>query len=725
MNAPLDLGAARPNLDPSRTDLASRLARVAHNLHWAWDMETQAFFRDLFADRWQDAMHSPAVALARASHDELERIANDPVVLGQLEQCERRLARYLSGRDSWGESHAAMLSPRPVAYFSMEFGLHESLPIYSGGLGILAGDHLKSASDLGVPLVAVGLFYREGYFRQQIDAEGSQQAAYVDVPLEGLPLTPILDAKGAPLTIQVDTRKDPIHARIWRADVGRVALYLLDTDLPANGDKDRGLTAHLYGGDERRRIRQEIVLGIGGLRALAAMGIAPSVLHMNEGHCAFAALEQLRLAVTEEGLSVDAAIAQVRQHAVFTTHTPVPAGHDRFDAALVDEHIGGIGDAMGLSADALMGLGRVQPDAASETFCMTVLALKLAGRTNGVSALHGQVSRKMWQPLWPTRPVEEVPIGHITNGVHGPSWIADAMQGLYDLRLGPQWRRRMDEAAVWAPIRDVADGEIWATRQSLKDDLAAVMTERSRARAVRLGLEVPPASRLRREALVIGFARRFATYKRATLVLADEKRLERLLCDPSRPVQLVFAGKAHPRDVGGQDLIRRVNELLADARFRDRIFFIENYDMAVGRALVQGVDVWLNNPRRPMEASGTSGQKVALNGGLNCSILDGWWAEAYDGHNGFAIGRGLTHTDWEIQDGRDAEDLYRTLLDEVVPLYFDRDESGLPRGFIARTKEAIATLGWRFCSDRMVHDYARNCYLPAAGCVPNDFAFAR
>jgi starch phosphorylase len=519
--------------------------------------------------------------------------------------------------------------------------------------------------------------------------------------------------------VTVETSTGAVEARIWKLAVGRNVLLLLDSDVGSNRPEDRALTARLYGGDDRLRIRQELLLGAGGIRALTAQGISPGVLHLNEGHSAFAGLELIRQRMAAEGLPFDEARKRVASMSVFTTHTPVPAGHDRFSPQLIEENLRPFRESLGLPHDHFMGLGRVDPGNRGEPFCMTVLALKLSRRVNAVSALHGRVSRAMWTGLWPGRGEEEVPIGHITNGVHVPSWLAAPMYALYDRHLGPGWKRRSGEPEVWANIEKVEDGELWEAHQVLKNRLVDFVRRRGARQRERRGEPAEAVEQARQalsqEALTIGFARRFATYKRADLLLGDRERLVRLLSDPQRPVQLVFAGKAHPRDEPGKKVLREVFRLTHDPRLAGRVAFVEDYDINVGRHLVQGVDVWLNTPRRPLEASGTSGQKVVLNGGLNLSVLDGWWAEGYDGSNGFAIGQGEAHANPEIQDGRDAEALYRALEDEVIPLFYQRDADGLPRGWIRRMKRAIRTLGWRFNADRMVMDYVRQCYLPAAG----------
>jgi len=694
-----------------------RLGELSRNLWWSWDDDSAALFRALDPLCWPEVDHNPVALLQTIEMRVLEERASQLALHGRITHTYRRLQEYLASKRTWGARHASVLCARPVAYFSAEFGLHESLPIYSGGLGVLAGDHLKSASDLGIPLVGVGLYYDQGYFRQRLDREGWQHEDYIEVDSQRLPLQPAL-ADGKPLIITIDTRSGTIAARVWRVCVGRNDLLLLDSNIDGNTPEDRTLTARLYGGDERVRIRQELLLGVGGVKTLAALGIVPGVVHLNEGHSAFASLELVRRRMRAEGVDAHEAMRRVAAHIVFTTHTPVPAGHDRFAPALLEEHLGPLRDAVGLDEHAFLALGRCNPDDAWEPFCMTVLALKLSHRANAVSSLHGQVSRAMWSPLFPARREEHVPIGHITNGVHMKSWLAPLMAQLYDRRLGPDWRSGSDPA-LWEDIDDVDDGELWETHQTLKTQLVAMARRRAVAQAERRGEDASSIAALRRalspDALTIGFARRFATYKRANLVLQDLEAVGSLVNNPQMPVQFVFAGKAHPHDVPGKRILQQIAQLTRDATFSGKVLFIEDYDINVGRHLVQGVDVWLNNPRRPLEACGTSGQKVVLNGGLNLSVLDGWWAEAYDGLNGFAIGIGEVHSSSTVHDARDGEALLRTLRDEVIPLYYDRDADGLPREWIRRVKRAIRTLGWRFSADRMVMDYVTRAYIPAAG----------
>ena len=705
-----------------------RLWALARNLWWSWDDEATQLFRELDPVRWRQLDHNPIALLEDMSIEKLEERASQLVLHGRINYTYRRMQEYLTSEKTWAARHAGVLWARPVAYFSAEFGLHESVPIYSGGLGILAGDHIKSASDLAIPLVGIGLYYNQGYFKQRVDIEGWQQEDYLDVDETQLPVQHAIGRDGQPIYVRIQTRTAEIVARVWKLAVGRNTLLLLDSDVDGNMPEDRELTSRLYGGDSRVRIRQELLLGVGGMRALQAFGVSPGVIHLNEGHSAFAALELVRQRMANEGLPVEEAMRRVAGQTVFTTHTPVPAGHDRFSAHLVEEYLGPLRDAMGMPHDRLMALGRVDPYNPGEDFCMTVLALKFSRRTNAVSSLHGHVSRGMWTGLYPTRQEDEVPIGHITNGVHYPTWLAPQMMQVYDRHLGPDWPYHADQAKLWDKIDAIDDRELWETHQALKARLLDFVRRHAVREAQRRGEPEHVVAQLRRalsfDALTIGFARRFATYKRASLVFEDLERVAKLVNDPQMPIQLVFAGKAHPHDVPGKKILQHIVKLTREANFIGKVVFVEDYDINVGRHFVQGVDVWLNNPRRPLEASGTSGQKVVLNGGLNLSILDGWWAEAYDGKNGFAIGAGETHTSTDIHDARDNAALYDVLRNEVIPLFFQRDRDGVPRAWIKRMKRAIRTLGWRFSADRMVMDYVLKSYIPAAGGTSSDMSRA-
>lgn len=696
--------------------LAARLNDLASNLWWAWQPEVIAIFRDLDPALWRDTNHNPVAFLSELPPERLARRADETALESRINLAFRRLEEYLQAHATWGKAVCGVLRTRPVAYFSAEFALHESLPIYSGGLGVLAGDHLKGASDLDVPLVAIGIFYGLGYFRQRIDRSGWQQEAYGHVKRDTLPLRRAVGRDGNPLLVEVPLGGETVRVGAWRADVGRSQLILLDSDVERNALSNRALTAQLYGGDARVRFRQEMILGIGGIRMLAALGINPGVLHLNEGHCAFAPLEMARQWAAAAGVAFAVAHREVALRTAFTTHTPVAAGHDRFAPDLVLEHLGWLQREIGLSPEGLLALGRVNPHDPHELFCMTVLGLKSARFANAVSALHGHVTRQMWQSLWPGRRETEVPIGHITNGVHTNSWIAPQMQSFYEHYLGPDWRAAIRSPDISDRVHAIDDAAFWEAHQVVKRRMLNYVLRRcvlqATAEATTTQLDIP---HFNGEVLTLAFARRFAEYKRATLLLTDADRLARIVNAPGRPLQILFAGKAHPHDDNGKRILQSVVELSRDPRFHERMIFIADYDFSVARHLVQGCDLWLNTPRRPFEACGTSGQKVLLNGGLNLSVLDGWWAEAYDGRNGFAIGMGEVHSNPAVQDARDAAALYDTLEHEIIPLYYDRGPDSVPHRWIRRVKHAVASLSARFDADRMVRDYVRRCYLPAAG----------
>lgn len=702
---------------PNGSTLPKRIARLADlagNLWWTWQPEAQRLFQRLDPVRWEEVRHNPVALLRQAERARLNAAAQSPAY---LELYDRVLAEF--DRAMAGETWFARTYPEhaglSIAYFSTEFGIHEAFPVYAGGLGVLAGDHLKEASDLGVPLVGVGLLYQNGYFTQRITEDGWQEALYERLDLENLPLVPVAGPDGRPLQVTVEIAGRPVRARIWRLSVGRVPLYLLDTDLPENAPTDRELSARLYDGDPERRIAQEMILGIGGVRALRAIGIHPAVWHLNEGHSAFSILERLR-EHRSEGLSFEEAAARVRATTVFTTHTPVPAGHDRFSLSLVERVFAGYWEQLGLSFKEFCELAR-QDEPWGPTFNMTVLALRFADHRNAVSELHGQVTRRMWAHLWPDRPVESVPIRHVTNGVHVGTWLARRMRLLYQRYLGPDWLEHLDDPTVWERVLEIPDEELWTVRRHLKRKLIAFMRERARRRWQRN--HVPPIQIvasgvvLDPYALTIGFARRFALYKRAYLLFRDPDRLRRLVNDPYRPVQIILAGKAHPADEPAKRLIQEIYRLIKDPSFGGRIAFIEDYDMEVARHLVQGVDVWLNTPRRPLEASGTSGQKAALNGVLNLSVLDGWWREGYNGANGWAIGEDREYEDPQAQDEADAASLYELLEKAVVPLYYDVEADGIPHRWLRMVKESIRSLAPFFNTRRMLKEYLQEMYRPA------------
>jgi starch phosphorylase len=700
--------------DPDQ-GVVRKLRELAQNLWWSWQPEIRRLFRELDPEIWSTVYHNPVALLNRLDEGEIARRVLDLEMQTRVDQAHRRLRTYLNEGGRWGITYGGPLLARKVAYFSAEFGIHQSLPIYSGGLGVLAGDHLKSMSDLGVPVVGVGLLYNQGYVHQHIDENGWQQDRYEPIEAADLPIVPITGKDGQQARIRVELPGRDVQVRLWRVAVGRSDLVLLDARDEANTAEDQELTARLYGGDQETRIQQEMLLGVGGYRALGAIGVQPSVLHLNEGHSAFALLERARQRVEIQGLPASEALREVAASSVFTTHTPVEAGHDRFRTDLASVHLLPLAQGLGLSLGEVLALGSERPEDPDAPFCPTVLALHLTRRSNGVSALHGRVSRRMWHGLYPGKTEDEVPIGHITNGIHVRTWLAADMYALISQSLGPGWLDRMTEHEIWEGVDAIPDAEIWEVHQVLKARLLSFVRQRLTDRRKRLGLPEPEREPLSPDALTLGFARRFATYKRADILFQDLDRLARLVGDPERPLQLIFAGKAHPKDEGGKALAQRVANLEHDPRFAGRVVFVENYSMHVGRQLVEGVDAWLNTPRRPLEACGTSGQKAILNGVLNISILDGWWAEGYDGGNGFAIGLGEVHSNPDIQDERDARALFETLETQVLPLYYTRDAEGIPRGWIERVKRAIRTLAWRYNADRMVMDYARECYLQAAG----------
>jgi len=720
----------RYEVQPSIPAELEPLTALAHNLWWSWNESARALFARIDPELYERVSENPIATLLRAPQARLDALAADPAYLAELARIREELAAYL-GRETWFDRAygKSPLAGSTIAYFSMEFGIHESVPVYSGGLGVLAGDHLKSASDLGLPLVAVGVAFSQGYFRQSLDHEGWQTERYPPNDWHDLPVSPVNDADGARVTVSVtlpssgppgpagESKLRTVSLQAWRVDVGRVPLYLLDANLPANAPEDRALTNTLYGGDRNHRIRQEILLGVGGVRLLGALGVEPAICHMNEGHSAFLALERVRRKMAQEGASFLVAAEAASAGNVFTTHTPVPAGNDAFAHDLIAPYLRVLGDGLGMSNDEVLRLGKADPGQPGGEFSMPVLAIRMADRYNGVSVLHGREARAMWRVLWPRLDEHEVPIGSITNGVHLGTWVARDLAEVYERVLGPDWQERGDDPALWAKIAEVPDAELWALRERARGRLVHELPAHMRALTERKGLVFDagklPAP-LDPHALTIGFARRFATYKRGTLLLRDIERLRRILARPGQPVQLVFAGKAHPQDFGGKELIRDIVRASRSDAFRGRVVFIEDYDMSVARALCSGVDVWLNTPRRPLEASGTSGMKAAVNGVLNASVLDGWWAEAYAGDNGFGIGHGEEYADAEYGDRVEAQALYRLLEDEIVPLFYDRDAAGIPRGWVARMKRSIATVAPFFNTTRMVEEYTNRLYAPAA-----------
>lgn len=712
----MPLNASRTLHVESRLPAALEALRpLSRNLYWSWNDDATALFQRFGAERWEASGHNPVSLLQSVPQAELDAFAGDPGFLAHLARVHEAFAEYMARP---AQAPIAAAGERDVvAYFSPEFALTESLPIYSGGLGVLAGDHLKSASDMGLPLVGVSLFYREGYFRQLIGPDGWQREEYTGLDLIGQPMSPVTTDAGAPLTVTVTAEGREIVLNVWRLDVGRVPLFLLDTNHEANSPADREITARVYGGDLGVRIRQEIVLGIGGVRALRAMGLNPAVCHMNEGHSALLGVERIRALMEEFGVSFEEAAIPVSAATVFTTHTAVAAGIDLFPPGLVEGQLAHVYEGLGVAAGRFLGLGRVNPGDAGEPFSMGLLGLRLSGFRNGVSQVHRRIARQLWEAAWPDVPAEQVPIESVANGVHLPTWVSHEMGAVYDTHIGRQWRDSPDDPGPWRRVFDIPDDELWRTHERQREALVSRARREQRHATARYG---PPATDepaggqvLTQGILTIGFARRFAGYKRATLLLRDPARLDSIVNNPVRPVQILFAGKAHPRDEPAKQLIREVVQFSRRPEFRDRLVVLEGHDVALARAMVQGCDVWLNTPLRPLEASGTSGMKATANGALHLSVLDGWWAEAFRPGIGWAIGRDRPEDDAEVQDAVDAESLYALLENEVAPLFYARDGEGVPVGWVQRMKASIAACAPAFNSNRMVAEYVRRAYAPA------------
>ena len=695
----------------------SRLYELAYNLWWSWHPEARNLYSSLDPDLWEQIGHNPVRFLSGVEPQKLELAAANDGYLEQYDKVIGEFDHYIHPHpnETWFSQTYSELVGKTIAYFSAEFGLHELLPIYSGGLGILSGDHCKEASDLGLPLVCVGFLYPQGYFHQRITREGIQEASYDKLHFSEVPAVPAVDPSGNEVMISVDLPGRRIYAKVWKLTVGRVPLYLMDTDVAPNAPADRELSARLYGGDREIRISQEIVLGIGGVRALRALGIKPDAWHLNEGHAAFLNLERCRELVTT-GLNFNEACEVVSANSLFTTHTPVPAGNDTFNYDLIDRYFGSYWGQLGLNRDQFLEVAR-EDHGWGPTYGMTVLALKLTNHHNGVSELHGAISRKMWQFLWPGLDMEEVPISSITNGVHTASWIAPEMHELFRHYLDRDWEKHVDDPKFWNEyIHNIPDKELWAVHQLRKDALVTYARKRLKQQHLRLGegsAQIEELdSVLNPKALLIGFARRFATYKRAALIFRDIERLHHILSNPERPVQIIFAGKAHPADDPGKALIQQIYRLSRSKDFLGKVIFLENYDIDMARFLVSGTDVWLNNPIRPYEASGTSGQKAALNGQPNCSILDGWWAEAYNGQNGWAIGEEREYHDQDIQAEADSLSLYHLLEDDIIPTFFAQNEEGVSHNWLGYMKEAIRTCAPQFSMRRMIKEYTTRYYVP-------------
>ena len=703
------------NVIPTLPATLEPLREMTFNLWWTWEPSARRLFRHLDPDLWNRTNHNPVRMLQLSRQARLEELAQDKTFLRELKQVHDAFRNYLVRQDTYGKTGAGAAIRKPVAYFSAEFGFHESIPNYSGGLGILAGDHCKSASDLDLNFVAIGLLYRHGYFKQEIDKDGAQQAISLNQNFHHLPIREV-QQDGANLLVPVRILDREVFAKVWQLQVGRISLFLLDTDTPENNAEDRLITAELYGGDLEMRMRQEIMLGIGGVKALSALGIEPEVFHMNEGHSAFLALERIRLNVVEKKLDFYSALQLVAAANIFTTHTPVPAGNDSFPRDMMRKYFGDFAKELSIPFDEFFSFGQMRVDR-SDPFSMTILALRLSRHANGVSKLHGDVSRSLWKDVWAGVPVHEVPITSITNGIHTKTWMAPEFAALYQKYFG-DWEEHITEPDFWRRVTDIPDAELWDTHQQLKRRLVEFVRERVRMRRERIG-DSPEAIRnvsqiLDPEVLTIGFARRFATYKRGALLFSDKERLKRLLNDTTRPVQFIFAGKAHPRDEGGRALIQEVYKFSREAGFENRVVFLEDYDSYIARRLVQGVDLWLNNPLRPLEASGTSGMKLAPNGGINLSVLDGWWRESYNGNNGWAIGGEIVDGTVEFQSEVDANSLYQLLENQIIPLYYAKPDGKLPLAWLQLMRESMRTVTPVFNTHRMVKEYTERLYIPAA-----------
>lgn len=706
-------------VSPSLPKELEPLLEITKNFWWCWNQKAVNLLRTIDIDNYDEKDHNPIRILGESSQECFYNMLHDDAAMMNLAEVYDEFKTYMN-QETWYASldDSQKTENEKIAYFSFEYGLHESLPNYSGGLGILSGDHLKSASDLGLPFIAVGLLYRKGYFRQYLNADGWQQEYDIENDFFNLALEKVLDSNGETMKVDVDLPGRKVYAQIWKANVGRIQLYYLDANIEENSVEDRDITAQLYGGNLETRIQQEILLGIGGIKALKKLGIKPTIYHMNEGHSAFLSLERIRQLMIDDKLDRKTAREVVFSSNVFTTHTPVPAGNDVFPIEMMQKYFVDYIKQIDMSMEEFLKLGKIDPNNQKEDFCMTVLALNLSAENNGVSELHGHVSREMWKDIWKGVPAKELPIDSITNGIHTLSWISFDMQNLLDRYLGPRWRTKPLEYGIWERVQKIPDAELWRTHERRKERLIDFCRERLKAQIINRGFtknEINHAEQiLTPEALTIGFARRFATYKRGTLLFRDIERLKKIISNPHRPVQIIFAGKAHPHDNGGKELIKNIAEICRREEFRDHIVFLEDYDINVARYMVQGVDVWLNNPRRPLEASGTSGMKVPPNGGLNFSILDGWWDEAYDGQNGWAIGNREEYTDLEYQDEVESNALYNVLENEIIPLYYERGRDDIPRQWVTDMKWSMQTVCPQFSTNRMVADYFNKFYTNAS-----------
>ncbi len=706
----------RITVNPQLPKRIGKITEIANNLWWSWNTDFLRLFKKIDPDLWETCNKNPVKFLKSVEQTKLEDASKDLLFLKDYDKVVEDFNGYMNSKNTWFAQKYPDNRNDLIAYFSAEYGLDETIPIYSGGLGILSGDHLKSASDLGIPLVAVGLLYKNGYFNQIIDKYGMQRPEYRDLNLYDLPINPVKDLDGNDLMLYIKFPKRRIYLKVWEINVGRVKLYLMDSDIDINNEEDRDTTARLYGGDQEMRIRQEIILGMGGVNLLRRLGLRPTVYHMNEGHSAFLNLELIKNTIKEQQVSFDVARDIASSKTVFTTHTPVPAGNDIFPISLVEKYFKDFWPRLGLSREEFLKLGMKPCEGLEPGFNMGIFALKIAGKKNGVSKLHGEVSRELFADVWPHIAPSESPITYVTNGIHTCTWLAPKLKELYNKYLIPYWQDNMHEDFVWEKIKSIPDDKLWKVHTDRKIKLLSLVKENVTQRLRREGVSYDEineiTSKLNPNALTIGFARRFATYKRATLIFKDLERITQILNDEQRPVQLIFAGKAHPADKEGQELVRYINEISMKPQFKGKIFLLENYNIEISRYMVSGVDVWLNNPRRPMEASGTSGQKASVNGVINFSVLDGWWAEGYNQKNGWTIGTNAEYPSYEEQDKADSESMYSTLENKIIPIYYDKDKSGISKNWIELMKNSIISTGGRYSTARMLVDYTNQLYMP-------------
>lgn len=707
----------RITVNPQLPKRIEKLSKISNNLWWSWNTEFLRLFRKIDKDLWEKCGKNPVKFLKQVSQDRLEAVSKDLIFLHEYDKCVENFEDYMNSKDTWFANKYPDNKDDLIAYFSAEYGLDETIPIYSGGLGILSGDHLKSASDLGIPLVAVGLLYKNGYFHQKINGNGEQETEYHDIDLHDLPINPVKNENGDDLIIYLKFPKRRIYLKVWQINVGRVKLYLLDSDIEKNNPEDRDVTLRLYGGDQEMRIRQEIVLGMGGVNLLTrALKLEPTVYHMNEGHSSFLILELIKNVIKEKQVSFDVARDIVSSQTVFTTHTPVPAGNDIFPISLVEKYFKDFWPRLTISREEFLKLGMKPCKELENGFNMGILALKVAGKKNGVSKLHGAVSRELFADVWPEIAANESPIDYVTNGIHTCSWLAPSLKQLYNKYLIPYWQDKIQYDYVWEKVRNIPDDKLWNAHQARKEKLLSIVKDNVTERLRRSGYNYEDinaiTSKINPNALTIGFARRFATYKRATLIFKDLERITQILNNADRPVQLIFAGKAHPADKQGQDLIKFIHDVSMMPQFKGKIFLLENYNIAMSRYLISGVDVWLNNPRRPMEASGTSGQKASVNGVVNFSVLDGWWAEGYNQKNGWRIGFNSDYESYEAQDVTDSQNIYETLEQKIIPAYYNKDKNGISKEWMDYMKESIVSTGGKYSTSRMLSDYTSKFYIP-------------